>query len=161
MAALDDRPLDIAYEDIEKLTPRTRAKKIEESKKKEDIKSFMYRNAKSGSIYNPEKLVSDIADTFFNTTTSKPLKTLKIKAEELAKEQFEARPIVNGQLVQEKINEMISKVNQCCSGRLDNISLILDDYNELVSKNLKVLTSKDTENVRENRIKKESKKKIN
>ena len=134
---------DTSYADMDRLTPKQKAKKIEENKKKEELKSFMYRNAKSGSIFNVEKVLEDAGQTLLNKKVSKPFKTLKIQAEERAKEQYALFPIVNASLLNEKINEMIVNINGCCETRMDGILLMDSSYDDVVSENLRILISEN------------------
>jgi len=146
------------YDDMDKLTPEAKAKEIEENKKKEDLKSFMYRNAKSGSIYNVEKVLEDAGETFLNKNVSKPFKTLKIQAEERAKEQHDLFPTVNASLLNEKINEMIVNINECCKTKIGDILLMDGSYDDVVADNLRVLISENVAIDRQKLMEKEAKK---
>jgi hypothetical protein len=113
------------YKDAEEL-----AKIKEEERGKEKIKQAIFRNIKLKTFYDPTEFIESLIES----TTDKKVfsrKTLLEQASELAGSQMTINLNANCVSINEKLNEMIDVINECCESDILGLQLAEMDHDAL------------------------------
>ena len=121
----------MSYRNLEKyLSPNELAELNIKNEKKEKVRRAVMNNLKAKTLYDPFAFMGELAESQVDSEFSR--KTIQQKSEISADSQFDMNTGINFKFIQEKINEMVDVINKCCeSANLSNISLSLNNKDEL------------------------------